>query len=107
MLFITAVMALAACVRTVGAWHSLRNLAAYMPNSTLPIPTGLELKYVLLGVGTQNYTCTTANVTSEPGTTGALGTSSSAADQTPLISIQPGFTTLGRSWGKTLGRKRK
>lgn len=52
---------------------SLVNLAAKMPQNTLPAPTGLELKYVLLGLGTQNYTCTTGDDTVEPDTTGAIG----------------------------------
>lgn len=64
---------------SVNAWPQwskptcLSNLASKMPQNTMPAPTGLELKYVLLGLGTQNYTCTTGNETAEPGTTGALG----------------------------------
>jgi hypothetical protein len=48
-------------------------LAKLVPQNTLPPPGDLQLKYVLLGLGTQNYTCTTDNVTAIPGTTGALG----------------------------------
>ncbi|KAF1950493.1 hypothetical protein CC80DRAFT_554252 [Byssothecium circinans] len=50
---------------------NLNSLAAKIPLSGLPKPDGLELKYVLLGVGTQNYTCT-KNATAVPGTTGAV-----------------------------------
>jgi len=49
---------------------NLSKLAKLMPTSALPAPTG-ELKYVLLGVGTQNYTCTSGNDAAAPGTTGA------------------------------------
>ena len=41
------------------------------PPNSLPPPTGLQLKFIGLGVGTQNYTC--ANSTAIPGTTGAVG----------------------------------
>jgi hypothetical protein len=51
---------------------NLTSLAAKYPPSTLPAPEGLHLQYVVLGVGTQNYTCTGGEA-SEPGTTGALG----------------------------------
>lgn len=54
---------------------SLDRLQAIMPKSTLPTPDGLQLKFVGLGIGTQNYTCTTGVPTSEPGTTGAVGES--------------------------------
>ncbi|KAJ4299383.1 hypothetical protein N0V90_004628 [Kalmusia sp. IMI 367209] len=74
------VMAIAAFTTTIDAWphvpratKGLSNLASKMPKNTLPAPTGLELKYVLLGLGTQNYTCTSGNDTAEPGTTGAVG----------------------------------
>ena len=53
--------------------HDLSKLAKLFPQSALPSPTAdLELKYVALGVGTQNYTCG-SNKTAAPGTTGALG----------------------------------
>jgi hypothetical protein len=58
---------------TVPRVTNLSNLAAKIPQNGLPKPDGLELKYVLLGIGTQNYTCTTGNSTSPPGTTGAVG----------------------------------
>ncbi|KAF2643684.1 hypothetical protein P280DRAFT_214664 [Massarina eburnea CBS 473.64] len=51
---------------------NLNTLAGILPQSDLPKPDGLELKYVLLGIGTQNYTCTTGNATAAPGTTGAV-----------------------------------
>lgn len=52
---------------------NLDKLAKLMPQSALPAPEGLELKYVLLGLGTQNYTCTTGDENAAPGTTGAYG----------------------------------
>lgn len=75
----TAVMALSLFTSSGYAWpkqprtNGLSNLAKMMPANTLPAPTGLELKYVLLGMGTQNYTCTPGNDTAAPGTTGAVG----------------------------------
>ncbi|KAL5117054.1 Aminodeoxychorismate lyase [Pleosporales sp. CAS-2024a] len=51
---------------------NLNNLAKLMPISALPVPNSqLQLKYVVLGLGTQNYTCTTGNPSVAPGTTGA------------------------------------
>lgn len=53
---------------------SLRNLAKLLPTSALPSPTkDQELKYVVLGLGTQNYTCLTGDENAVPDTTGALG----------------------------------
>ena len=52
----------------------LSRLAELMPLSALPPPDGSrELKYVLLGVGTQNYTCASGDESAVPGTTGAVG----------------------------------
>jgi hypothetical protein len=74
----TAAMALAFFAPSVSAWPqfpratTLDTLAAKMPQNTLPAPTGLKLKYVLLGIGTQNYTCLTGNATAAPDTTGAV-----------------------------------
>jgi len=72
---IVAVVALASTA--VAAPHkprALTNLAALLPRGTLPTPpSNKELKYVALGLGTQNYTCLTGNQTAAPGTTGALG----------------------------------
>jgi hypothetical protein len=52
---------------------NLDKLAKLMPKSNLPAPDGLQLKYVVLGVGTQNYTCLTDDENAAPGTTGATG----------------------------------
>lgn len=52
----------------------LSNLAKLMPTSDLPVPDG-QLKYVVLGIGTQNYTCTGGSPEAAPGTTGAVGKS--------------------------------
>lgn len=78
--FSTAVMAVAAFTSTVEAWpqwpqapSGMSSLAKKMPANSLPAPDGLELKYVLLGVGTQNYTCLTGNPADAPDTTGATG----------------------------------
>lgn len=51
----------------------LDKLAAYFPQSALPEPEGKQLKYVVLGVGTQNYTCGSDD-NAAPGTTGAVAT---------------------------------
>ncbi|KAF2185985.1 hypothetical protein K469DRAFT_707167 [Zopfia rhizophila CBS 207.26] len=42
-----------------------------MPQNTLPPPTGLQLKFVGLGLGTQNYTCG-SDGTAQPGSNGAV-----------------------------------
>ncbi|KAF2133686.1 hypothetical protein P153DRAFT_352955 [Dothidotthia symphoricarpi CBS 119687] len=53
----------------------LSRLAKLFPQSDLPSPTdGQVLKYVALGLGTQNYTCLTGDENAVPGTTGALAT---------------------------------
>lgn len=51
---------------------TLNNLV--IPSSTLPPPTGLVLKFVGLGIGTQNYTCATPSSTAVPASDGALAT---------------------------------
>ena len=53
---------------------NLNKLAKLFPQSALPCPdASLALKYVMLGIGTQNYTCTSGDPTAAPGTTGAYG----------------------------------
>ena len=54
----------------------IAKLVAKMPKSTLAPPENLELKYVVLGVGTQNYTCLTGDAAAEPVAAGAVGMSS-------------------------------
>ncbi|KAF2503130.1 hypothetical protein BU16DRAFT_555149 [Lophium mytilinum] len=49
-------------------------LVMQQPDNSLPGPTGLVLKYILLGIGTQNYTCAAPGSTAAPGTTGATAT---------------------------------
>ena len=78
--FSTAIMALTAFTAIADARpqppqqpKGLTTLSKKMPQNTLPSPSALELKYVLLGVGTQNYTCLGDDQTVAPGTTGALG----------------------------------
>jgi hypothetical protein len=53
--------------------NSLNKLASVMPRSALAKPAG-ELKYVVLGLGTQNYTCVPGEEHATPSTTGATGT---------------------------------
>ncbi|PVI00053.1 hypothetical protein DM02DRAFT_718575 [Periconia macrospinosa] len=50
----------------------LGSLAAKYPPNALPSPEGLHLKFVVLGVGTQNYICVGGDDASEPGTIGAV-----------------------------------
>jgi hypothetical protein len=50
----------------------LNKLASLMPQSSLATPAG-QLKYVVLGLGTQNYTCAGGDELATPGTTGATG----------------------------------
>lgn len=56
-----------------------RSLTLTLPSSGLPTPStispGVSLKYIALGVGTQNYTCaTTPNSASAPAQVGAAAT---------------------------------
>ena len=53
--------------------NPLSKLASVMPQSSLATPAG-QLKYVVLGLGTQNYTCASGDELAAPGTTGATGT---------------------------------
>ncbi|KAI4948956.1 hypothetical protein J4E91_005418 [Alternaria rosae] len=53
--------------------RNLNNLAKLFPQSTLQAPGDLDLKYVVLGIGTQNYTCG-SDESAAPGTTGAFAT---------------------------------
>lgn len=72
---ITAVLALSATVfgAPVQQEGDLLIQKLKMPGSALPKPDGLYLKYVALGVGTQNYTCT-GDASAAPGSNGALAT---------------------------------
>lgn len=46
-----------------------------MPSSTLPTPLeSTELKYVVLGIGTQNYTCASSDASAIPAGNGAIAT---------------------------------
>ncbi|KAF2682944.1 hypothetical protein K458DRAFT_390220 [Lentithecium fluviatile CBS 122367] len=72
-------MALSLFAPSAAAWPKypratgLDALASKMPQSTLPAPTAdLKLKYVLLGLGTQNYTCTAGNDSAVPFQPGAV-----------------------------------
>jgi hypothetical protein len=58
--------------------RNLKSLAKLFPQSTLASPDslGLDLKYVVLGIGTQNYTCSKPDDSVAPGTTGAYGKNS-------------------------------
>ncbi|KAF2138573.1 uncharacterized protein K452DRAFT_301105 [Aplosporella prunicola CBS 121167] len=73
-----------------------RSTTPTLPSSTLPQPaTGLKLKYIALGIGTQNYTCAssadnTKRTTSTPSSAGALAT---LYDITPLL-LTPYGTSL-------------
>ncbi|RAQ99251.1 malate dehydrogenase protein [Stemphylium lycopersici] len=53
--------------------QNLDKLAKLFPQSELASPENLELKYVVLGIGTQNYTCEASDDSVAPGTTGAFG----------------------------------
>ena len=76
----------------------LSKLAKLFPQSALPAPDGQQLKYVLLGIGTQNYTCATSDDTTVPGTTGALGKPFHFAKmKVPLTYLQPLSTTSAPS----------
>ena len=52
---------------------NVSSLVNLIPASTLPCPDGLELKYLLLGIGTQNYTCLSEDEGATPENAGAIG----------------------------------
>ena len=52
---------------------NVSSLADSIPASALPCPDGLELKYLLLGTGTQNYTCLSGDEGQTPESAGAIG----------------------------------
>ncbi|KAF1849057.1 uncharacterized protein K460DRAFT_364966 [Cucurbitaria berberidis CBS 394.84] len=60
-------------VATYTPARDLSRLAKLFPESSLPAPNE-SLKYVLLGIGTQNYTCPPGDENAVPGTTGAVAT---------------------------------
>lgn len=62
-------------VTTYAPASDLNKLSKLFPQSALPSPDGQVLKYVVLGIGTQNYTCSTGDENAAPGTTGAVGKS--------------------------------
>jgi hypothetical protein len=92
-------MALATIVPSVAAapvngppqYHTpnLEKLKAIMPKSTLPAPDGLQLKFVGLGIGTQNYTCVDGQPEAAPGTTGAVGKSYLSLLPNPALTTYP------------------
>lgn len=83
-----------------------------LPTSTLVAPADdLELKYVVLGYGTQNYTCTTTpnSATATPATAGAVA---NLYDASTILSMGPesaqtlmeqSLTALTLSIGTTFG----
>ncbi|KAJ8107872.1 hypothetical protein OPT61_g8569 [Boeremia exigua] len=76
----------------------LSMLAELMPESMLPPPgSSRELKYVLLGVGTQNYTCASGDESSAPGTTGAPS-STILAPSSAAITRLSGSSAASRVW---------
>lgn len=52
---------------------NVSSLIKSIPAGTLPCPDGLELRYVLLGIGTQNYTCLSGDEDDTPENAGAIG----------------------------------
>ncbi|KAI9783377.1 MAG: hypothetical protein M1839_003912 [Geoglossum umbratile] len=77
-------------------WGSCDLSKAVMPASTLPPPdSGLKLKHVAIGRGTQNYTCADSTANSVPLAIGALATlynaSCFAADAPGLLALLPEF----------------
>lgn len=69
-----------------------------LPTNTLPAPAaGLVLRWIGLGVGTQNYTCATADSTAVPASAGAVATlyDISALNNDPLASMKiPSMSSL-------------
>lgn len=71
--------------------NPVNRLASVMPQSALANPVG-ELKYVALGLGTQNYTCSYDDEHAAPGTTGATGTYSHYSDEHTADISKPHYT---------------
>ena len=74
-----------------------------IPLNGLPAPTGLTLKYIALGLGTQNYTC--ASATSAPTSIGALAVLYDATFLALPISapLIPKYATLAYNTHSSLG----
>ena len=66
---------------------NLDKLASLFPKSNLTSPGDLALKYVVLGIGTQNYTCASPEESVTPGTTGAFGKSSFLSYPIPALTF--------------------
>lgn len=60
------------------------------PNSTLPAPlSNLTLKYIALGLGTQNYTCASSSSNATPVAIGALANLYDATDAMAAMALAP------------------
>ncbi|TKA60937.1 hypothetical protein B0A49_09605 [Cryomyces minteri] len=69
-----------------------QSAAPSLPASTLPPPpAGTTLKYVALGLGTQNYTCASPSASSPPMPAGALAT---LYDATARLSLPSGAVQI-------------
>jgi hypothetical protein len=100
----TILLALSSAVSAVALPKSniqARTLTVVLPSSGLPAPTG-SLKYIALGLGTQNYTCasTPGSTTAAPVAIGAVARLSDASDflqdHEDFVSTLPGLV-LGLS----------
>lgn len=79
--FLTTFLALFIFIRSAEATskeaylpaRDINELSELMPISALPWPKSLKLKYIVLGIGTQNYTCKGREENSSPTALGAVG----------------------------------
>ena len=76
--------------------RNLNKLAKLFPQSALQGPGDLDLKYVVLGIGTQNYTCG-SDESAAPGTTGAFGKNPLNLTGKELTTTKPPYTISVRS----------
>ncbi|KAK5013520.1 hypothetical protein BJ546DRAFT_1027278 [Cryomyces antarcticus] len=77
-----------------------QSAALSLPASTLPSPPpGTTLKYIALGLGTQNYTCASPSASSPPMSAGALAT---LYDATARLSLPSGAIQIPKLPGTSL-----
>lgn len=114
--FLSATLLLAASTSALPTLPNKNHATApTQPLNGLPAPAGLTLKYIALGLGTQNYTC--PNTTTSPISIGAVAT---LYDATALLTAAPltvstlpalaystesslGLPTLGHHWFSAAG----
>ncbi|GAB7350058.1 hypothetical protein MBLNU459_g0728t1 [Dothideomycetes sp. NU459] len=114
-LLLTTVTLLLATTSAAPTASRGRSSTPAIPLNGLPSPSGLTLRYIALGLGTQNYTC--PNTTTAPIANGALATlydatallraAPAAVSTLPALAYSTGSSlslpTLGHHWFSAAG----